>query len=88
MANVRNLKKDINYVIGDIINAIYLREMLTSGKPTPQTDALVDEAVATFDALIARVNEKNIENKKTHFKQISKDLETAAIALVEKVNAL
>jgi hypothetical protein len=27
MANVKNLKKDINYVLGDIIEAVYLFEI-------------------------------------------------------------
>jgi hypothetical protein len=29
MANVKNLKKDINYVLGDIIEAVYLSEIST-----------------------------------------------------------
>jgi hypothetical protein len=33
MANVKNLK-DINYVLGDIIEAVYLFEISTTGKPT------------------------------------------------------
>jgi hypothetical protein len=31
MANVKNLKKDINYVLGDIIEAVYLFEISTTG---------------------------------------------------------
>jgi hypothetical protein len=70
MANVKNLKKDINYVLGDIIEAVYLFEISTSGVPTPETNALIDEAIAAFDVLITKVNAKNVENKKAHFKQI------------------
>ena len=88
MANVKNLKKDINYVLGDIIEAVYLHEMTTTGKPTTESNALIDEAIAIFDALITKVNEKNVENKKTHFKQINTDLEQAANQLVAKINAL
>jgi len=88
MANVRNLKKDINYVLGDIIEAVYLFEMSTSGKPTPETNALIDEAIASFDNLITKVNAKNVENKKAHFKQISTDLEQAANQLIAKINEL
>lgn len=88
MANVRNLKKDINYVLGDIIEAIYIHEMTTAGKPTPETNALIDEAIASFDALIKKVNEKNVENKKAHFKAINSELEGAAKQLVDKINAL
>lgn len=88
MASVKNLKKDINYVLGDIIEAVYLYEMTTTGKPTAASDAVIDEAITSFDALITRVNQKNVENKKSHFKQINSDLEAAANQLVEKINAL
>jgi len=88
MANVKNLKKDINYVLGDIIEAVYLFEMSTSGKPTDETNALIDEAIATFDALITKVNAKNVENKKAYFKQINVELEQAANQLVGKINDL
>lgn len=88
MASVKNLKKDINFVIGDIIEAVYLYEMTSTGKPTPATNAIIDEAIATFDGLIAKVNAKNVVNKKSHYKQINKDLEVAANQLVDKINAL
>ncbi len=88
MANIKNLKKDINYVLGDIIEAVYLYEMTTTGKPSAETDALIDEAIAAFDGLISKVNAKNVENKKAHFSQINKDLEETANQLVAKINAL
>ncbi|MBL0012805.1 MAG: hypothetical protein IPP30_03355 [Flavobacterium sp.] len=88
MANVKNLKKDINFVLGDIIEAVYLFEMSTTGKPTAETNALIDEAIASFDNLIAKVNAKKVENKKAHFKQINQELEQAANQLIVKINAL
>jgi hypothetical protein len=88
MASVRNLKKDINFVLGDIIEAVYLWELATTGKPTTESDALVDEAIVTFDNLMKKLNQKGVENKKQHFKQIGKELEEAATQLVGKINAL
>jgi len=88
MANIKNLKKDINYVLGDIIEAVYLFEISTTGQPTPETNALIDEAIASFDNLITKVNAKNIENKKSHFKQINVELEETAAQLIAKINAL
>lgn len=88
MASVKNLKKDINFVLGDIIEAVYIYEMTTTGKPTAESDALIDEAIASFDGLITKVNQKNVENKKAHYKQINKDLEVVATQLVEKINKL
>lgn len=88
MANVRNLKKDINYVLGDLIEAVYLFEMSTTGKPTDASNAVIDDAITAFDNLITKVNAKNVENKKAHFKQIHTELEQVANQLVEKINAL
>ena len=88
MASVRNLKKDINFVLGDIIEAVYIHEMTTAGKPTAESDAVIEEAITSFDGLITKVNQKNVENKKAHFRQINKDLEVVATQLVEKINKL
>ena len=88
MASIRNLKKDINFVMGDIIEAVYIHEMTTTGKPTEESNALIDEAIATFDTLIGKVNDKSVESRIAHLKQVEKELEAAAIQLVEKVNAL
>ncbi|MGV9003469.1 hypothetical protein [Flavobacterium sp.] len=88
MPSVKNLKKDINFVLGDIIEAVYIHELTTSGKPTEQTNAVIDEAITSFDGLITKVNAKKVENKKAHFKQINVELEAVANQLIEKINAL
>lgn len=75
MANKRELKKDINYVLGDIIEAVYVWEYTNTDKDTKESQEIIDEAISTFDELIERVNLKNVENKKAHFKAINNDLE-------------
>ena len=65
MANVRNLKKDINYVLGDIIEAVYIWEYANTDKDTKKSEALIDEAIAIFDELIEQVNAKKVENQKS-----------------------
>lgn len=88
MASIKTLKKDINYVVGDILDAIYIHEMTTAGKPTPETEQLENECYAVFDDLIAKVNDKKVENRAQHLKGVYKTLENKASELVEKVNAL
>lgn len=87
MASVKNLKKDIHYVLGDIIQAIYIHEMATNGA-TSVTNALLEETLNSFDELIDEVNAKNVANKKAHFKGVYTKLETVASQLVDKINAL
>ncbi|AUP78247.1 hypothetical protein [Flavivirga eckloniae] len=88
MANVRDLKKDINYVLGDIIEAVYVWEYENTDKDTKKSEAIIDEAIATFDELIAKVNAKDVDNAKAHFKAINEELETKGKALIEKINKL
>lgn len=88
MANRRILKRDINYVMGDIIEAAYLHQIANPQEDPAKSEAIVDEAIAEFDTLINKMNQKDVENKKQHFKGIQKELETKANQLVDKINAL
>ncbi len=88
MANVRDLKKDINYVLGDIIEAVYVWEYTNTSKDTKKSEAIIDEAIETFDTLISKVNDKKAENKKAHYKAIASELEEKGRALIEKINKL
>ncbi len=88
MASKRNLKKDINYVLGDIIGIVYEWELDNPGKDTKTSQAIIDEAIDVFDDLIAKVNDRASENPKEHFKSIRKELVNKSNGLIEKVNKL
>ena len=84
MASIRNLKKDINYVLGDIIDAVYF----TGKMQTEEGKSLVTEILNDFDTLIDKVADKTVENRGAHLKQVRRDFEQKAVALIEKLNAL
>ncbi len=88
MANKRDLKKDINYVLGDIIEAVYVWELSNPEKDTKKSEAVIDEAIDVFDDLIVKVNDRSTENKKAHFKAINQELEKKGRALIDKINKL
>ena len=86
MASIKNLKKDINYVLGDVIEYALDVSILKSAQK--KGDEIIDEAIETFDALVSKVNANKVENKKAHFKAINEELEVKAKGLVEKINSL
>lgn len=88
MASVKNLKKDINYILGDIIEECYVWQLVNPEADTSKSETIIDEAIVTFDELIEKVHTKNVENKKAHFKSINVELESRAKELLNKVNAL
>ena len=88
MANIRDLKKDLNYVLGDIIEAVYVWELQNPGKDNKKSEAIIDEAIATFDELIVKVNDRKVENRKAHLQDVRNELESRGRGLIDKINAL
>ena len=88
MANIRELKKDINYVLGDIIEAVYIVEAANDKQGSKEGSEIIDGAITTFDELISKVNNKDIDNRKEHLKNVRKELVEKARALVDKLNKL
>lgn len=89
MASIKNLKKDINYVLSDIIEECYYWQILQDdAKKAEKAEPIIDEAIDVFDELIAKVNADTIEDKKAHFNAISKELEDKANGLLVKIEKL
>ncbi|MCF6214456.1 MAG: hypothetical protein L3J45_10585 [Flavobacteriaceae bacterium] len=88
MPSIKNLKKDLNFVLSDIIEECYVWQLMNGDKKADKAEKIIDEAIATFDALIVKINTKNVENKKKHFAAINKELEKKADALLAKIAKL
>ena len=88
MASIRDLKKDINHVLGDIIERVYVWELENPEGDLKKSEALIDEAIKTFDELIVRVSDRSVESRSAHLKAISKELEDRGQKLIEKLSKL
>jgi len=88
MASIKNLKKDVNYVLSDIIEECYVAQMLNDDKKAAKAEKIIDETINTFDKLIVKINAKNVSDNKKHFKAINKELETKAQSLLDKIAKL
>lgn len=88
MASIRDLKKDINNVLGDIIEAVYIVEASSNKADSKEGNKVIDEAIETFDDLIQKVNDKSVDNRKQHLRSVRQELEKKAEHLADKVNGL
>lgn len=88
MSSIRSLKKDINNVLGDLIDAVYIVEAANGKEISKDGEKIIDSAIGTFDKLIVKVNQRDVDNRRTHLKKVREELEASASALVEKVNKL
>jgi hypothetical protein len=92
MANRRDLKRNINGLLGDVIEECYESLLNNEGKNEKEVEAIVDEAVDLADDLISRANSakglKGRKDVKKHFSDIKEELGDKVIGFIEKLNAL
>ena len=88
MASIRDLKKDVNFVLGDIIEAVYIWEAGSDNKNSDEGSVIIDKAIMAFDELMSKIHQKEVDDKKIHFKDIRSQLEVKATELVEELNKL
>lgn len=94
MANLRNLKKDINYLCGEVLSDCMAFIYFNPEKNAEQAYALLDEIFEFRDQLFQRVynapqgEEKTVQATKAHFKAINKDLMAGCNTLFEKISTL
>ena len=61
MPTIKDLKKTINHELSGVIEECYAWQ-LTNDKNAEKAEKIIDAAIESFDALIARVNVKGVEN--------------------------
>ncbi|CAI8301857.1 MAG: Uncharacterised protein [Flavobacteriales bacterium] len=88
MATIRDLKKDINHVLGEIIEMTLDWEKANPKADRKASAAIVDEAISTYESFSTKIYQKEVENKKAHFRAIQDELTEKGNALIEKLNAL
>jgi uncharacterized protein YaaR (DUF327 family) len=88
MANIRDLKKDINHVLGEIIEMTLDWEKVHPDADKKKSAAIVDEAISAYDMFSTKIYKKDVDNKKAHFRAIQDELTEKGTALIEKLNGL
>lgn len=84
MANKRELKKNLNEFIFDIVDELFDRSMQAESKAEP-AELLIDEAAEFRIQILGKIaNGKS----KPEFKAIVKEIEDKADYFVEKINSL
>ena len=87
-SSIKQLKKDINNDIGDLIEEIYLWELSNPSSDLTKSEKIIDEAIITFDSLIQKVNSVKGEDIKKQFKTIQEEKTKAIIDLMKKTEKL
>ena len=90
MASVRELKKDIDFFIFEVISDCFLYSNIHPENKTDELSALISDAVEFRNDLIARVNNPDGKDNpkiiKAYYKTVEKDLITGVDKLFERLS--
>jgi hypothetical protein len=92
MASIRELKKDIDYLIYEVISDCFVYSNIHPDNKTDELSTLISEAVEFRNDLIARVNnpdgKDNPKIVKAYYKSVQKDLLTGVDKYFERLSAI
>ena len=92
MASVRELKKDIDYLVYEVISDCFVFSGLHPDIKSDEISAIISDAVDFRNDLIARVNNpdgtKNPKIVKAYYKSVEKDLLTGVDKLFSRLSAM
>jgi len=86
--NLRGIKKDIDFLVGDFVEDCLLFATIHPDKDTEAVENLINEACDLADYLIDRVNHPDKNNIKAHYKAINVDLIKGLDEMCDKLSAI
>jgi hypothetical protein len=91
MAKLRNLKKDIDYLIGEVLSDCYTLAYLYPDKKERVVE-IINDTVDFRNKMFERTNKPDGKNDKklvkNHYKSINKDLLTSIDEFFKKISTL
>ena len=88
MASIRKFKKEINDVLSGIIEDCYVCQLEGDDKVSLKAEKVIDEAITTFDELIAKLQQKDVEDQKKHLKELKASLNKNSALLTGQISKL
>jgi hypothetical protein len=92
MASIRELKKDIDYLVFEVISDCFVYAGLHPDNKTSEVSGIVNDAVSLRNDLIARVNNPAVKSEpklvREHFKAVQNDLVAGVDKLFDQLSSL
>ena len=85
--NLRDIKKDIDYVFSAFIEDCTVVATVNPKASTEELEGLYEEAVAAYNLLRDKVNTKAEGGKKAYFTALNKEICVTVDALYDKLSA-
>ena len=88
MASRRNLKKDINYIIGDIFTECLIYKELVPGTDKEAADTLIVDLLRIDNDFTARISHTEPGKAKEYYRALVKDFQKEITQVIDKLTKL
>ncbi len=92
MASLKDLKKDINYLVDEVIGTCLLHQYTQKKEKQEEIDNLIEEMIDFREKLIYKVNHpeerENNQSKKAYYRSLFEDLLEEVNQAFEKLNEI
>lgn len=88
MASLRRIKKDIVFMINEVISDCWMYTYLHEDGDMEEAGKIISDAIAMGDDMFERINRYPKENAGAYFNEINKDLAVKTDELFKRVSAL
>jgi SHS2 domain-containing protein len=88
MANLRVIKKDIDFLVTEVISDCWGLIYSNEGRKSEEAIEIVSEAVDLRNQLYSKVNHPDKSNIKTYYKAVNQELLKGVDALFVKISNL
>ncbi len=88
MANLRVIKKDVIYLINEVISDCWVFMYLNSNEKQDEAKQIINDAIALGDNLFEQINHYPKEETKKHFKQVNEKMLVEVDALFKRISQL
>ncbi|NCC09728.1 MAG: hypothetical protein EOM31_04350 [Bacteroidia bacterium] len=88
MANRRDLKKNVNYIAGELFQECLVQSMFIPGIDKTKLDELMSSVLVMQDEFISRINHTEPGNVKKFYKKFYIDFDQKVNEIIEAIEKL
>lgn len=88
MASRKNLKKNINYIAGELFTECMVNSLYVPGTDKKKADALLSEILAMQDEFISRISHTEPGNVKGFYKKFRTDFNAKVDEIIDAMGKL
>ncbi len=88
MASRKEFKRDLNQTLSEIIEDCYALQSKADEKISKQAEKLIDGAIETFDQIVAKMHQKDVDDIKAHFRNLKAELDKSVESMKKEMEKL